>query len=114
MEGTEGPAIRRAERRRLAREAGEEHVEIPDGSERVTEPAELPTERLRPPPVEQGTGHPEERSEPARRHAHVVEVLGIGPDPGSRVVGDEGGELPGEHRPELLAGGGGGIDGQGG
>jgi len=103
-ESLEGAPLRRVEGGGLAPEVRDQHVEVADRSEYAPEPAELGAERRDPFRVEHGPGGAEQRPESTVRHAHLVELFGIGSMPRARVVGEKRRDLALEHRLEMVDG----------
>ena len=81
---------------RQARQALQLHIEVAHGSEEPGQPAELLAEHLGP-DRQHGLEHREGGAQTARRHAHVVQLLGILAESRPRFLGLHHGELPPEY-----------------
>src|SRR5205823_903751 len=75
--------------RHLSLDVLREHVEISRSSERRSQPPQLRAQIVRPPLVEERSRRSQKRSCPPRRDSHLVKVLGIDPQPGAGVVGQQ-------------------------
>ena len=87
---------------RVVAQVVDEHVEVPHRAQHPAEPAELEPQRLRPVGIEQWTTRAQERAQPPRGHAHLVELLGIAAEPRSGIVRHDGPVLGLEHRLQML------------
>ena len=76
----------------------DEHVEVAAAAERAAEPVQLVAQRLRPGRVEDRARGAQDRARPPDRHAHAVDVLGVEVEPDARIVAQDLGVLPLEHR----------------
>src|SRR5262245_51622290 len=92
----------RLEASRVTVEMLEEHVHVADRPERRAEPAELRAKRLCPFLVEQRPAGLQERTQPPRRDAHLVQVLRVAAEARAGIVRDDGAVLGLEHRLEVL------------
>ena len=82
----------------------DQHVEIAHRAERAAEPAQLGPQRPHPVRVEQRPGGAQDRPHPPGRHPHLVQLLGIGAEPGAGVVADDRLVLRAQRGGHVLAG----------
>ena len=87
---------------RVVAQVVDEHVQVPHRAQHPAQPTELEPQRLRPVAVQQLATHSQERPQPPRGHAHIVELLGIAAEPRSGIVLHDGPVLGLEHRLQLL------------
>ena len=93
------------ERDRVGPERRDQDVEVPGRAELTGEPRELASKVVHPGPVQDRPRSPEDRAQAADRDAKLVNVLGILPEPDSRVVREDSCVLLAEERAQAIEGG---------
>jgi hypothetical protein len=100
-----GGAAARGPAAELGSQLRAQHVQVANLPERDPEPLQLPTEALDPIVVEERAARPQDGAEPAYRHAHPVDGLGIAGAMPIRPVGADGVGLRSHRRHDVIEAG---------